>query len=407
MTTRRQFLVSGLGSAASLAAGVWLPRVSLAATGGDRRFVLVILRGAVDGLSLVPPWGDPDYVEAREVLALARPDGSEGSALPLHSIFGLHPALAGIHALYGSGELLAAHALATPYRDRSHFDGQNVLESGGDRPSGAAVGWLNRALVSLGPAPHEARLGGLAIGQNVPLVLRGPVEVASWSSSVLPEVEPDLIARLRDLYSNDSLLAARLDEAMRIDALADAGGMMRAPGKNAMQLRVVARAAGRMLAAPAGPRIAVMDATGWDTHASEGAAQGVLASRLRGLDGALLALKEGLGPAWSRTIVLVCTEFGRTVAVNGTRGTDHGTGAAALMLGGAVRGGRVLADWPGLAPSARRDGRDLRPTMDVRALFAGVLRDHLGVPESALPQVFPGRGRVVPIRDLVGFHEAA
>jgi uncharacterized protein (DUF1501 family) len=403
-TSRRAFLGLGLRAGAALALATSLPGVTFAATGtGDRRFVVVILRGALDGLSFVPPHGDPDYANVRGAIAIARPGATDG-ALPLDGTFGLHPALSGVHALYAQRQLLPIHAVATPYRERSHFDGQNVLENGGEHPSGSASGWLNRALAARGATGTN----GLAIGQNVPLILRGDAPVGSWAPSALPDVEPELITRLRDLYSNDALLSARLDEATKLGALAaedGAGGMDAGKamlrGGNVERLKAVADAAGRMLAAADGPRVAVMDASGWDTHANEGGANGQLAGRLRGLDAALLALKGGLGDAWSKSVVLVCTEFGRTVAINGTRGTDHGTGAAALLLGGAVNGGRVLADWPGLAERARYDGRDLKPTLDLRAVAKGVLRDHVGLGSRGLDAVFPGAERLAPTADLV------
>jgi uncharacterized protein (DUF1501 family) len=403
MASRREFLRIGLGSGVALGVAT-LPGVSFAAAAtGEARFVVVILRGALDGLSVVPPFGDGDYAAARGPIAIARPGTAKG-ALDLDGFFGLHPALSRLHERWRARELLIVHATASPYRERSHFDGQNVLENGGDRPSGAASGWLNRALSAL-PAP---RAQGLALGQNVPLILRGPAPVGSWAPSLLPEVESDLVARLRELYSNDATLAARLDEATRIGALADADGgsdpavqRQMARAGNGARLTAIAETAGRMLAAADGPRVAVMDAGGWDTHAGEGGAEGQLAGRLRTLDEALAALRAGLGDAWARSAVLVCTEFGRTVEVNGTRGTDHGTGTASLLLGGAVAGGRVLADWPGLAPRHRHEGRDLRPTTDLRAVAKGLLAEHLRVPSRALGEVFPGGDRAAPLAGLV------
>jgi len=406
MRTRREFLsvAAQLGVGAALAQG--LPGVSFAAAPGSRPFIVVILRGALDGLSAVPPFGDPEYAAARGPIAIGRP-GEPHGALDLDGFFGLHPALPLLGQRWQAGELLVVHATASAYRERSHFDGQNVLENGGDRPSGTASGWLNRALGALAGRSVD----GLALGQNVPLILRGPVPVASWAPSRLPEVEPDLLTRLRDLYSHDNALSARLDEATRIEALADeqAGDgalqdgnvRMAAKGAGNERLKLIAETAGHMIAAPNGPRIAVFDATGWDTHAAEGGAEGALAARLTGLDQVLDALRRGLGNEWPRTAVLVCTEFGRTVQVNGTRGTDHGTGAAAFLLGGAVRGGRVLADWPGLKPTERYEGRDLRATTDLRGVAKGLLRDHLGIGERALADVFPGAERVPASKDLV------
>jgi uncharacterized protein (DUF1501 family) len=401
MRSRREFLWAGanLGLGAVLASA--LPGVSFGALPGARPFVVVILRGALDGLSAVPPFGDSGYVDARGPIAIGRPTEPRG-ALDLDGFFGLHPALPLLHERWQAGELLVVHAVASPYRERSHFDGQNVLENGGEHPSGSASGWLNRALGALA----GRNVDGLALGQNVPLILRGPVPVGSWAPSKLPEADSELITRLRDLYSDDAILSARLDEATRMEALADdeapSDGAMANPNNGgAGRLQEIAETAGRMIAAPDGPRVAVFDATGWDTHAGEGAAEGQLAGRLGGLDKVLDALRLGLGTEWSRTAVLVCTEFGRTVQVNGTRGTDHGTGAAAFVLGGAVRGGSVLADWPGLKERQRYEGRDLRATTDLRALAKGLIRDHLGVPERALSDVFPGSESAPPVRDTV------
>ena len=403
MTSRRQFLHLGLRSGLALGLTTALQGVSFAAGAGTTRFVVVILRGALDGLSAVPPHADPDYAAARGAIAIPPPGQAQG-ALALDGFFGLHPALPWLHERYVDGELLVVHASASAYRDRSHFDGQNVLENGGDRPSANASGWLNRALGALPGRGAE----GLALGQNVPLLLRGPAPVGSWAPSVLPEVDPELLLRLRELYAEDATLAARLDEATRVDALAGEQGGERAGamkqggrGAGAARLKAIAQTAGRMLAAPDGPRVAVMDAVGWDTHAGEGSGEGRLAARLRILDETLAALRGGLDMEWARTAVLVCTEFGRTVEVNGTGGTDHGTGAAAFLVGGAVRGGRVLADWPGLALRQRHEARDLRPTTDLRAVARAVLAEHLQLPPRALAQVFPGSERIAPLRDLI------
>lgn len=401
MRSRRDFLAAGAQFGLGALMVQALPGVSFASLPGGGPFVVVILRGALDGLTAVPPYGDPDYHDARGPIAIARPGAPKG-ALDLDGFFGLHPAMPLLHQRYQAGELLVVHATASAYRERSHFDGQNVLENGGDRPSGTASGWLNRALGAL----PDRGIEGLALGQNVPLILRGPVPVGSWAPSAMPEVEPELLTRLRDLYSENPALSARLDEATRIDALASdersgAGMMGAAQGGSIARLKTIAETAGHMIAAPNGPRLAVMDAQGWDTHAGEGGAEGQLAGRLGGLDQVLDALRTGLGSEWTHTAVLVCTEFGRTVQVNGTGGTDHGTGAAALLLGGAVRGGRVLADWPGLAERHRYQGRDLTPTTDLRAVAKGVLRDHVGVPESRLAEVFPGSEQVGAARDLL------
>ncbi|MGI9341378.1 MAG: DUF1501 domain-containing protein [Gammaproteobacteria bacterium] len=393
---RRRFL-STLSAGALTAA---YPGLSLARGDTDNRFVLVVLRGGLDGIGAVPPIGDPDYAPARKslALALATPSGADG-ALPLDADFGLHPALAELHELYLRKELAIVHAVATPYRERSHFDGQDVLENGMSTAGGARDGWLNRALASMpGDASVIGDERGIAIGQTVPLVLRGATRVSSWAPSTLPDVSEDTLERIAWMYDRDEFFASRLQQALAARDLVDddKGGSRR--GRQSMQ-RIFA-AAGKFLAASDGPRVAVLDTSGWDTHANQGAANGQLANRLRNLDAAVAALKTALGDAWASTIVAVATEFGRTVAINGTRGTDHGTASCAFFCGGAVAGGRVIADWPGLASGALQDGRDLRPTTDLQTVFKGIMRDHLGVAERELDRdVFPdgASGRPVVI----------
>jgi uncharacterized protein (DUF1501 family) len=413
-TNRREFLAAGsLAATGALIAS----RVAFAGAGsGDSRFVLVIMRGAVDGLAAVPPYGDADYARLRGELALGAPGAADGP-LPLDGLFGLHPSLVFLHERYAARELAVFHAVASPYRERSHFDGQDVLENGTARPHDAQTGWLNRALAEL-PRPvamaHEEL--GIAIGQNVPLVMRGPAEVASWSPSRLGALDDDTLQRIQDLYTSDPLLSHRLADALAADAIASGStGMAQVPARSESASAVrtqstgvanapyveLARATAGFLRSAAGPRVAVFDTTGWDTHANEGGAQGQLAQRFATLDAGLRVLKEELGPIWRKTAVLLVTEFGRTAAVNGTRGTDHGTATAAFLLGGAVRGG-VVADWPGLSQRALYEGRDLAPTRDLRSVLKGVLSEHLLVASRALEQsVFPQSREIRPARDLV------
>jgi uncharacterized protein (DUF1501 family) len=400
MLTRRS-LIRASAQLTLLAPLAPLARIASAATGADARFVLVVLRGGLDGLAAVPPYGDPQYAGARGDLAVGKPGAANG-ALDLDGTFGLHPALVNLHALYRAGEANVLHAVATPYRERSHFDAQNVLEGGGLTPNGAAGGWLNRALAELGRAgkPRDA----VAVASSVPLVLRGEFAVSSWAPSRLPEADSDLIERVRAMYAAvDSNLAARLDDALGARAMvSDAGVPERMRAGGGANVGPLATAAGRFLAAPEGPRVAVIDVGGWDTHANQGGAEGTLAARLRGLDTGLLQLKNELGSAWRDTVVLVVTEFGRTVAVNGTRGTDHGTAGCAFLAGGAVRGGRVVADWPGLGTRELHQGRDLRATTDLRSVFKGVMLGALGVPEAALEsQVFPASAAAKPVTELM------
>jgi len=321
--------------------------------------------------------------------------------------------------------------VASPYRDRSHFDGQNVLETGYPQPHAVETGWLNRALAALPAALSPEKERGISIAPTAPLVMRGPAAVTSWSPSHLAPLDDDTLQRISDLYSHDPVLSQKLAEALAAEAIADertagaagkiagsdaadtaaavggssagsmAGGLARR-GRPGAQYAEVIEAAARFLRQEDGPQVAVFDTTGWDTHFNEGGAKGQLAARLATLDAALSGLKAGLGPVWSDTAVLLATEFGRTVAENGTRGTDHGTATAAYLLGGAVKGGRVVADWPGLSPRRLYQDRDLRATLDLRAVMKGVLAEHLGVPERALESlVFPESGQARPLKGLM------
>jgi uncharacterized protein (DUF1501 family) len=392
---RRRF-VQG---AALVAGGALLTtRLSFAGAGGDARLVVVILRGAVDGLAAVPPYGDPAYARLRGGLAIAAPDATDG-ALRLDNLFGLHPQLTFLHESFAAGELAVFHAVASPYRERSHFDGQDVLESGVPVPHASQTGWLNRAL-AVAPQAGRSSERGVALGSNVPLMMRGPAAVASWAPTKLAELDEDTLQRIADLYAHDPMLGQRLGDAQTANAMAadQSQGTMAGGGNN--RYEEVIRATAGFLANEAGPRVAVFDTTGWDTHANEGGARGQLASRFGALDAALRALKTQLGPTWRNTAVLAVTEFGRTAAVNGTGGSDHGTGTAAFLLGGAVQGGRVICDWPGLSAANLYQQRDVAPTLDLRALLKGALVDHMSVPSGALDAVFPGSGGVRPLRDL-------
>ena len=390
-TNRRQWLLgaAALASPISLALAATAPN----ARPDDARFVFVLLRGGMDGLAAVPAIGDPDFAAARGPLAQFG-----APPLPLDGTpFALHPALGTLHGLYRSGELAVVHATGLAYRERSHFDAQQVLESGGGKPYELASGWLGRTL-----AAHGNR-AGLALTTAVPLVLRGSERIDTWAPSALPEPSPDLVARLELLYAGDAALGTAL---ARAKALREQPGMNEGPGNAGGRAAAIAlaRKTGEMLAAAQGPRVAVLEMVGWDTHANQAAPAGALANNLRNLDAALAALREAMaGAAWQRSVVVVATEFGREVAVNGTQGSDHGSGGAAFVLGGAVHGGRVLGDWPGLARAQRFEGRDLRVTTDLRSVLKGVLGDHLRVAASTIETtVFPNSAAVRALPLLKG-----
>jgi uncharacterized protein (DUF1501 family) len=398
--------VLGLFGASALSLG--LPRVAFAAAPTDNRLVVVIQRGALDGLAAVPPYGDRRYLERRAGLALPMPGEADG-ILPLAQGFGLHPALAPIHKLWAANELLIVPSTSGGYHTRSHFDAQDMLEMGSTTHSGNLAGWLNRALAELQPQAGTQRLG-LALGSSVPLMLRGIVPVASWEPPDLKPVAPTLLAAMTKLYEGDPLFGPALADGIKAQNLSDevlGADWMRPDGKPAKPLgfgpgafRVVADAAGGLLAAKDGPRIAVMEMGGWDTHSGQGTVKGRLADNLAGFAEGLDHLRTALGPAWQRTVVVCVTEFGRTVAPNGTGGTDHGTASVTLVLGGAVRGGRIAGDFSGLDQLV--EDRDLRSSTDIRAVLKGVLRDHLGLAPARLDSaVFPDSAGVRAMPELV------
>jgi uncharacterized protein (DUF1501 family) len=396
ITSRRALLVGG----ASFAAWAYLPKFARAADGRDPRLVVVILRGALDGLATVAPVGDPDYAALHGSIALTS-DGPHAATM-LDSFFALHPSMPEFARMYRDKRAAVVHAVSTSYRDRSHFDGQDVLESGFPGPGRVQSGWLNRALEAL---PRGERvMSALAVGPTTPLVLRGAAATVGWAPVALPQADDDTATRLVELYRHrDAQLASALSQGLQLEKVAagtQTEDMRPKPGVNNM--RLVARGAAKLMAADDGPRIAALAFDGWDTHANEGGPVGRLAFLLSGLDGALAEFESGLGERWRDTVVVVATEFGRTARINGTDGTDHGTGTIALLAGGAVKGGRVIADWPTLKASSLYQGRDLAPTTDLRAVIKGVLADHLGIGDNALAAtVFPDSGAVRPMKGLL------
>jgi len=409
--TRRALLL-GTGT---LFAWAHMPRLARA-EGRDPRFLTVVLRGALDGLAAVAPVGDPDWVKLRGNDAL-KPDGAT-PALALDGFFALNPAMPNLHRLYKAEQAIVVHAVASPYRERSHFDGQDVLESGLARPGRADSGWLNRALAALEPDDRTSPRGrqSFAVGPITPLVVRGPAPILSWVPPRLPPVSDETTMRLLDLYRHtDPVFARVMEDRIGLAAIARAGGIERRPEQQGPVVQIggidqvrayfaeAAGAAAKFLASANGPRVGALALDGWDTHVNEGAVSGRLAALLGALDGALAAVETNMGAAWKETVVAVITEFGRTARINGNEGTDHGTATVALLAGGALKGGRVIADWPGLKDADLQDGRDLKPTTDLRAVLKGVLKDHLRLADAALAdRVFPDSAAVAPMAGLVG-----
>jgi uncharacterized protein (DUF1501 family) len=383
------------------------------AEGRDPRLLTIVLRGALDGLAIVAPVGDPQWRELRGEDALTLDGASPG--LRLDGLFALNPAMPMLHELYRRGQATLVHAVATPYRDRSHFDGQDVLQTGATKPGALDTGWLNRALSSLEPErsadPHSNQ--ALAIGPVTPLIMRGPAPVLSWEPPRLPPVSDETTLRLLDLYRHsDPVFARALEERIGIAAIAHAGGIDQTPpdgspvvqpGRIAGVRAYFAEAAGtaaKFLARTDGPRVGAIVFDGWDTHVNEGPVKGRLTALLAALDDAMGAIATNMGDAWRETVVVAITEFGRTAHMNG--GTDHGTATVALLAGGAVKGGRVVTDWPGLKGADLYQRRDLKPTTDLRAVVKGLLKDHLGVSAPALAShVFPDSSGVPPMPGLV------
>lgn len=382
--SRRGFL---LGSAAAVSLGG--SSLQLRAAQTDSRFVLIFLRGAMDGLDVVAPYGDANLKKWRPSLVLPDPGRPDGLA-DLGGFWGLHPSLKTLHALYEADDLLPIQCVAGPNRSRSHFEAQDMMEIGAE--TRMTSGWLNR-IAALLPANPKCD-AAFTIGTMSPLILHGQTPTTTWDPfHNRPRVSAGFYDNIVAMHARDpqtgAALADGLSERHYIDKIL-AGTSYDGISNGFPRL---ARAAARLLAAPDGPRLAELDLDGWDTHTGQ---RPRLAESLHRLDEGIAVLRSGLAEIWSKTAILVLTEFGRTVRVNGTGGTDHGTGTAAFLIGGAVAGGRVLADWPGLAAGQLFENRDLQPTLDIRAIAKGLLGPHLGIPAAGLATVFPDSQAVAP-----------
>jgi uncharacterized protein (DUF1501 family) len=409
--SRRELLLAS----GTLFAWGYVPKLARA-EGRDPRFLTIVLRGALDGLATVAPVGDLGWVSLRGDNALTLEGRTP--ALKLDDFFALNPAMPNLARMFKANEAIIVHAAATSYRERSHFDGQDVLESGVEKPGTTRTGWLNRLLVGLAPGDRVSPNGGrvFAVGLVTPLVVRGTAPMLSWSPRRILPAGDDTITRLLDLYRHTDVKFARvLEGRMKLAAIAPAGAMEANParqfsgpvsGPTIPQLRAyfseAVGTAAKFLAQPDGPRVGALTLDGWDTHYNEGIATGWLAQLLGALDAALAAVQENMGPAWRETVVALVTEFGRTARINGTDGTDHGTATVMLLAGGALKGGRVIADWPGLKPADLLENRDLKPTIDVRGVLKGLLKDHIRASDRALTaDVFPSSDDVKPMAGLV------
>jgi uncharacterized protein (DUF1501 family) len=386
----RRATLLGLGSTLSFGP----VSLAFAAAVTEQRFVVVLLRGALDGLAAVQPYGDKALRDLRADLALPEP-GQDKGLLDLGGFHGLHPALSGLHGLYKANELAIVHAVASSTRSRSHFDAQDYLEYGAERRMNS--GWLNRATALLPTRPGGSETA-LSVGTSVALLLRGPAPVGAWLPQSFGRPDPGLYRALAALHTADPITGPALAQGLHERGFTEAVLNGTEAPNDKFSFPALCTAAGKLLAAPDGPRIAALEVGGWDTHVAQKARlPGVLGALDKGISG----LKEGLGPAWSRTAVLVMTEFGRTVRTNGTNGTDHGTGSVAFLAGGAIAGGRVLGTWPGLAPANLFQNRDLTPTTDLRSLAKGLLSGHFKLPASRLADVFPDSAAAPPLIGLL------
>lgn len=393
MRTRRQFL----GLAASGAAWSMLPQSAFASTSGskDPRFLTIVLRGALDGLAAVAPIGDPHYADLREGFNL-----TGEHVLPLDNLFALNANMPNFGKLYRDKDALVVQAVGTSYRNRSHFDGQDVLESGLNRTGGSS-GWLNRATSHLMSEKRARPNHAVSLGYTAPLIMQGDAPVMSWAPQVLNQPSEDTINRILGLYEqSEPELAALLRQGAAMDV-----GMEKSKYSARSNQRFMAELSQtiQFFKDPEGPRVAALSSDGWDTHSAQNPVEGKLSDLLSDLDAGIGLLRQELAPIWDDMVIAIVTEFGRTVRINGTAGTDHGNGSAAFLMGGAVKGGKVVADWPGLDERSLFEGRDLMPTTPINSVFKGILRDHLGVEKKALAQtVFPDSGDIPPLDGLIG-----
>ena len=395
MISRRKFITSA--SALALSTSL-VPSFGFAQTPGQKRLVIIILRGGMDGLAALPPYADPDYHSIRGALAL-----KTEKLLRIDSLFALHPSLSFFEKLYRAGDMIAIPASASPYRERSHFDGQNVLEQGTKQPNTVDTGWLNRMIDTLQTSADAT----LAFGQGIPHILRGPHSVGSWSPSGLPEPSEQYLDLVQRIYAQDARFADHLQQALQLESM----DMSSSPKTHARQLRsqrssqqflTLASTAGHWLSQAQGPRIATLELGGWDTHARQGTENGRLANNFRLFAKGIESLQQELGTAWKNTVVAAITEFGRTARPNGNMGTDHGTASTAFLFGGALLGGRIIHQWPGLKPSQLHENRDVRPTIDLRAIMKGIMHEHFHIPESTLANIiYPDSSTIDPVRGLI------
>jgi uncharacterized protein (DUF1501 family) len=367
-----------------------LPVVNFAQVHQNGRFVFILLRGGFDGLAAVVPHGDPDYRALRGPFAYNASD-----LTTLDDTFGLAPGLSPLRALWDTNQLAIVHAMAIPHRTRSHFDGQAILETGLDHPAGSADGWLNRLLQVM-----AGTRSGIAIAAGMPLSLTGPYQVETWSPTQLGAVDDAFLDRLAVLYRSDGALHNRFEAALQQQELVGEEPMARGNARRG-GITPLMQAAAKILRQERGPNIAAMEFSGWDTHANQGMAGGALDRLLGQLAEGLVAFRNDMGTAWQNTTLVIMTEFGRTARPNGTRGTDHGTAGAGFVLGPRLAKSAIVADWPGLSSNALFEGRDLKPTLDTRAVLKAAIAGTFDLTAPQLDRVFPNSSAARPVAGLM------
>jgi uncharacterized protein (DUF1501 family) len=368
-----------------------LPVVRFAQVPGHGKMVFVLLRGGFDGLAALVPVGDSDYAAIRGGMAFGASE-----LTTIGDGFGLAPGLAPWKTLWDQQELVGLHAMAIPYRTRSHFAGQAILETGLDRPDGVSDGWLNRLLQIM-----DGERSGIAVAAGMPRSLSGTHQVTSWSPAELGVVDDAYVERLSLLYRADPELHDRFEAALQMKEVAPEMDRMGGRGPRG-QMAPIMSAAAKFLREPGGPNVAALEFSGWDTHANQGLVGGQLDRLLGQLARGVLTFKEEMRDEWANTTVVIMTEFGRTARPNGTQGTDHGTAGAGWVIGPNVAKSTVISDWPGLAERSLFESRDLRPTLDTRAVLKGVIAGVFDLTAGQADRVFPGSGDVHGLYDLMG-----
>ncbi len=407
--SRRVFVKAGALSLVSFGLDpLFLARTAFAApvrrVAGGKVLVCLFQRGAVDGLSMVVPHAEGDYYALRPRIAIPRPGAGPAAAIDLDGRFGLHPRLAALKPLWDQGHLALVHAVGSPDPTRSHFDAQDFMDSGTPGVKTTQDGWANRALQHA--ADHRATpFQGVAFGPTLPRALQGSAGTLAIpdlqtfgirvGGGAQPAVRDRLTAAFEELYGGEAtgIVAATAAESFQaVQMLKQANPTQYQPANGATYPRGPLGHAllqvAQLLKADLGTEIAFVDVGGWDTHINQGAGEGQLAGRLNELGESLAAFYQDMGDRMGDVVVLTMSEFGRTVAENGNVGTDHGHATAMMVLGGAVRGGRVAGQWPGLAREQLYENRDVQVTTDFRDLFGEVVSRHLGVAD--LASVFPG-----------------